>query len=86
MNTLLLAAAAVNLFAFAQMAVDKRLAGKGRRRIPEAQLLAPVLFSGLIGVIAGMLVFRHKTAKRSFQVKLLFAVMLFAMMVYAFIR
>ena len=73
MTNPILASIAINLLAFIQMAIDKHLAVKGRRRIPEAQLLAPVLFSGIIGVVAGMLAFRHKTVKRSFQIKLVLA-------------
>jgi len=73
MSRLLLASIAINLLAFAQMATDKQRAAKGRRRISEAQLLVPVLFSGIVGVVAGMLAFRHKTAKHSFQIKLALA-------------
>ncbi len=84
MNRLLLASIAINLLAFAQMAVDKRRAAKGQRRISEIQLLVPVLFSGIIGVVAGMLTFRHKTAKRSFQIKLVLALALFLGLVWNF--
>ena len=82
MSPLILASIAVNLLAFAQMYIDKRLAIKGRRRISEAQLLAPVLFSGIVGVVAGMLAFRHKTAKASFQIKLAFSFGLFLVLAY----
>lgn len=77
MSTLILISVAVNLIAFVQMFVDKQLALKGRRRISETQLIAPVLLSGIIGVVVGMLIFRHKTAKVSFQLKLLLALVLF---------
>ena len=82
MNRLLLACIAVNLLAFVQMAIDKQWAVKGRRRLPEAQLLAPVLFSGIIGVVAGMLAFHHKTAKASFQTKLVLAFVVFLVATY----
>jgi len=84
MNELLLFSIAVNLVAFAQIFIDKRRAIKGRGRISESQLIAPVLFSGMIGVVAGMLLFRHKTAKRSFQWKLLFAFALFGAAVFGY--
>jgi len=74
----------VNSVAFVQMAIDKRLAEKQRHRISEAQLIAPTLFGGFPGVLLGMLLFRHKTKKRSFQLKLLFAVMLFVGLAYAY--
>ncbi len=66
-----------NSVAFVQMTIDKRLAEKQRHRFSEAQLIAPTLFGGFPGVLLGMLLFRHKTKKRSFQLKLLFALFLF---------
>ena len=53
------------------------------------QRLGPrVMFTvvGIIGVIAGMLVFRHKTAKRSFQIKLAFAFALFLVLAFLFLK
>ena len=82
MNPLIYIAIAANLLAFIQMGIDKRLALKQRRRIPEAQLIAPALFGGILGTILGMLAFRHKTAKRSFQFKLAAAFAIFAGGVY----
>ena len=82
MNILIYIALAANLAAFLQMAIDKRLAVKGKSRIPEAQLIAPALLGGFPGVLLGMLLFRHKTVKRSFQLKLLLAVAAFASAVY----
>lgn len=74
-----------NLIAFIQMAIDKRLAVKQKRRIPEAQLIAPTLFGGFPGVLLGMILFRHKTVKRSFQFKLLLALILFIGIAYVLI-
>jgi len=82
MNRLLLACIAVNLLAFIQMAIDKQRAVRGRRRLPEAQLLAPVLFSGIIGVIAGMLAFHHKIAKTSFHTKVAITFVIFLVAAY----
>ncbi len=82
-RTLISICIAANLIAFIQMAVDKRLAVKQRRRISEAQLIAPTLFGGFPGILLGMLAFRHKTRKRSFQLKLLVALIIFAGIVYA---
>lgn len=76
-NSVLYILVIVNSVAFVQMAIDKRLAEKQRHRISEAQLIAPTLFGGFPGVLLGMLLFRHKTKKRSFQLKLLFALFLF---------
>jgi uncharacterized membrane protein YsdA (DUF1294 family) len=82
MRPLIYIAIAANGLAFIQMGIDKRLAVRGKHRIPEAQLIAPVLLSGIIGIVLGMRVFRHKTAKRSFQIKLALAFLLFAIGVY----
>ena len=75
--TLLIGLAAVNVIAFIQMALDKRRAVKQRTRISEAQLIAPTFFGGFIGILLGMLAFRHKTSKRSFQVKFVIAILIF---------
>ncbi len=82
MNSLIYIAIAVNLIGFIQMGIDKSLSIKGHDRLREAQLLAPVLFSGIVGVVLGMLVFHHKTAKRHFQFKLAAAFAIFAGGIY----
>ncbi len=53
--------AAVNLFAFVQMGVDKRRAKRGQWRISEGRLFLPALLGGTVGAILGMRVFHHKT-------------------------
>lgn len=60
----------VNLWAFALCWWDKRAARLARPRVPEKSLVAPVFLGGPFGLLAGMRRFRHKTVKRSFQVKL----------------
>lgn len=82
MNTILYIALAANLIAFVQMAIDKRLAVKQKNRIPEVQLIAPTLFGGIGGVLLGMILFRHKTVKKSFQLKLLLVFILFCAIAY----
>ncbi|MEO0652623.1 MAG: DUF1294 domain-containing protein, partial [Planctomycetota bacterium] len=72
---------AVNLWAFAQVGWDKRASIRGDRRVPEARLIAPVYLGGLLGIWLGMRTFRHKTIKRSFQLKLLGATLLWALAV-----
>jgi uncharacterized membrane protein YsdA (DUF1294 family) len=52
---------------FALTAWDKFRARAGHRRIPEARLLGMAFLGGSPGLIAAMLIFRHKTAKTSFQ-------------------
>lgn len=54
--------AAVNLWAFALMGVDKRRAKrKGTRRIRERTLFLSALLGGSPGALLGMWTFRHKT-------------------------
>jgi uncharacterized membrane protein YsdA (DUF1294 family) len=53
--------------------VDKQRARAGQRRISERALLLSAVVSGTIGAWVGMSVFRHKTAKRSFQIKMVAA-------------
>ncbi len=56
-----------NLWGFAQMGWDKRLARLDRRRLTEARLRAPIWAGGAPGIWFGMRTFRHKSAKPSFQ-------------------
>lgn len=62
--------ATANAVAFVQVWIDKRRAEAGRYRLSERRLIAPVLLGGLPGLLLGMRRFRHKTRKRSFQLKL----------------
>ncbi len=62
---------AVNLVTFGLFGIDKWMARKGRRRIPEARLLLLAWATGMFGAWVGMSVFRHKTVKTSFCVKMM---------------
>ena len=65
---ILAALAALNLISFGLMALDKRRARRGKRRIPEKTLfLAAACFGGLGGVL-GMALCRHKTKHWYFRV------------------
>lgn len=64
----------VNAAAFVAMGYDKWRAGRGARRVPEARLILPVWFGGAPGMWLAMRTFRHKTQKRSFQVRVWVAV------------
>lgn len=74
--------ALINLLAFLQVGWDKRRAALGGRRVPEARLIAPVYLGGLPGLLVGMKVFRHKTVKRSFQLRLVLATVLWLAAIY----
>ena len=60
---------AINVFAFGLMGYDKNIAKNNQRRISEKTLLTSALIGGSIGSGLGMLYFRHKTAKTSYQIK-----------------
>jgi uncharacterized membrane protein YsdA (DUF1294 family) len=61
---------AANLVSFAMFGLDKQRARAGARRISERALLLSAAVSGTVGAWAGMTEFRHKTAKRSFQMRM----------------
>jgi len=55
--------------AFGAYGLDKALARADRLRVPERVLLALSFSGGTLGALAGMKIFRHKTAKSSFRMK-----------------
>lgn len=59
--------AAYNVFACILTGYDKFQAIRGGRRIPENMLFAIALTGGSLGILAGMLIFRHKTRHLSFR-------------------
>jgi uncharacterized membrane protein YsdA (DUF1294 family) len=61
----------VNLWTMVRFADDKRRAHEGRRRIPEADLLALALIGGSPGALIARRMFRHKTRKEPFSSRLL---------------
>lgn len=58
---------AVSLVCVGLYAIDKQAARAGQRRVPEAALLAWSLVGGWPGALVAQRLFRHKTAKASFQ-------------------
>lgn len=55
----------VNLLTFLIYGLDKLLAIKRRRRIPEATLLTLSFLAGSLGAMLGMALFHHKTDARA---------------------
>jgi uncharacterized membrane protein YsdA (DUF1294 family) len=73
---------AITVVTFLVYAYDKVAARVEMQRVPETVLLALTAAGGTIGALAGMVLFRHKTAKGSFQLKmLLVAVMQFVLFI-----
>jgi len=56
-------------WAFGLFGYDKWRAGRGGRRVSESALLWVSALGGWPGGLLGLMVFRHKSAKGSFQLK-----------------
>ncbi len=61
---------ATNLTAFIAFAYDKSVAGRRWARVPESVLLGIALIGGSPGALISMRLVHHKTAKRSFLLKM----------------
>lgn len=58
----------VNVITFAVFGIDKYKAIRKKYRIPEKTLFLLAGIGGSIGALAGMIAFRHKTAKWYFKI------------------
>lgn len=65
------------------MRIDKRRAGRGARRIRERTLASWALFGGWPGLLAGGIVYRHKTRATGFKVKAMVGAVAHALLVAA---
>ena len=68
--TFLGALVVVNLAAFFVFGIDKWKARRGSWRVPEQTLALLGFLGGWPGALLAMRLFRHKTRKKSFQMKL----------------
>jgi len=75
--------AVVGVFAAFLMGVDKLLSKLGARRISERSFVFVALIGGFLGVIAGAMVFHHKTAKASFWPGIVAATIVWVVGLYA---
>ncbi len=83
-NLLLFWLGLTNALAFLLFAWDKfRSGGPGRGRISEFKLAAIGAVGGWPGGLLAMLLFRHKTAKLSFELKYALAFVVWAGLIYA---
>lgn len=65
---IILAYAAINIYAFCLYGIDKRRAVRGAWRIPEKRLLRVTWGMGGVGAVIGMHVFHHKTLHKQFAI------------------
>lgn len=72
----------INTLSFIQIGYDKNLAKKNKSRISEKALLSFVLLGGTIGSGLAMLIFRHKTSKKSYLLKFWFIVLMQLLLTY----
>jgi uncharacterized membrane protein YsdA (DUF1294 family) len=70
--------ALASLLGFAAMGVDKLLAVGRRSRVSERTLWLIALLGGLLGIVAGAVVFHHKTSKPGFWAPVAVAAVLWA--------
>ena len=75
--------ACASLVCFGAYAIDKRAARTNRRRTPEQTLLLLGLACGWPGAFVAQVMLRHKTSKRSFQIKFWWTVVLNIVLVAA---
>lgn len=71
-----------NLMAFLLFGYDKLRAVRAGDRVPERHLLMVAAMGGWPGGLLGMLFFRHKTAKLSFQLKFVAMFVVWAAVAY----
>lgn len=74
--------AIANALSFAVYGIDKARARRGSTRIPEARLALVAAAGGAPAAYLACSFFRHKTRKRSFQVKLALASLVCAGLYY----
>lgn len=60
---------AINVATYLIYRYDKQIAGKGRTRVPEMVLLLLAAIGGSPAAFVAMSTLRHKTQKKSFQLK-----------------
>lgn len=76
----------INLFALAQMGLDKKRSIARKWRISEKRLLLTAMIGGSIGSIAGMYTFRHKTQSWLFVVGLPLIFIIESTLIICFIK
>lgn len=71
------------VMAFLLFGYDKLLAARSGSRVSEFQLVLVSALGGWLGGLLALLVFHHKTAKRSFQLKFTASFLIWGALLYA---
>ncbi len=58
----------LNAVAFILMGFDKFKAKRQEQRVPEATFMLLGALGGAVGILLGMIIFKHKTSKRKFYI------------------
>lgn len=85
-NIFLLYLLVINTVCYFLFFWDKRMATRGRRRIPERNLLMTGIFGGALGGIIAMHMFRHKTLHRKFKLGFPVILILHLSLLYLLLR
>lgn len=76
----------MTVISFLIFGADKFQAKNNHSRIPENMLLFITFLGGTLGSVLGMLVFKHKTSKRSFLLKFFLVAAVQIILIILFIR
>ena len=80
----------INIYCFLTMGIDKWLSfdsksnqnnGGGHPKIFQLSLIAPVIICGPIGMLLGMIIFKHKSRQISFYIESLLAAILWMLLI-----
>lgn len=72
----------LSILAVLLMGFDKRNATQHRMRISEISFVYLAFLGGFPGILMGGILFHHKTKKRTFQLKIVFASLLHVALAY----
>ena len=81
----LIYAAAASIYGFFLMGRDKKRAAEHKWRVPEKKLFLTAAIGGSIGVLLGMLVFRHKTKHLSFTIGIPLIIAVQCLVIFVFV-
>jgi len=65
----------INVFTLTLFGYDKDMAEKGKRRVSEKTLLTFIFLGGTLGALIGMKMYKHKSKKTSFQIKVVLTIL-----------